>query len=278
MSNSEAAQTVWGKVGWAAPAILAEGRVGEAARQLAAYFRKLDLETCDYMTGASFSDLGGGGDRPEVANVITAEDIVAVESLSVTFRRIHQLQLLGAGVTESGRAASRSWINSVPLEQKLRSRDYPNAVEVPIDSQAVTAALARIPNGVDLAELTDDEKTDVMQDVDWVWREMRRAHLGQTMVSKLLARKRPKLLPIIDSAVKKRLFQASGKATRKARNIGFYRSMWEVMSDPDLALPSHLSDIRERAFDVSGDARITRLSDLRVFDIVVWMDVKYPST
>ncbi|WP_334137262.1 DUF6308 family protein [Corynebacterium variabile] len=163
-------------------------------------------------------------------------------------------------------------------EQQLRSRDYLSAVEVPIDSQAVTAALARIPNDVDLAELTADEKTDVMQDVDWVWREIRRVHLGETMVSKLLARKRPKLLPIIDSAVKKRLLQTNGKAVRKARNIGFYRSMWEVMSDPALALPSHLDDIRERAFRASADERIRRLSDLRVFDIVVWMDVKYPST
>ncbi|WP_110481311.1 DUF6308 family protein [Corynebacterium provencense] len=49
---------------------------------------------CDKMTGASFNELGGGGDRPEVANVITAEDIVAVESLSVTIPRVHQLQRL----------------------------------------------------------------------------------------------------------------------------------------------------------------------------------------
>ncbi|MCI1255986.1 MAG: DUF6308 family protein [Corynebacterium provencense] len=46
------------------------------------------------MTGASFNELGGGGDRPEVAIVITAEDIVAVESLSVAIPRVHQLQRL----------------------------------------------------------------------------------------------------------------------------------------------------------------------------------------
>jgi hypothetical protein len=35
-------------------------------------------------TGSRFEQLAGGGDRPEVADRITAEDLVAVQTLSVT--------------------------------------------------------------------------------------------------------------------------------------------------------------------------------------------------
>ncbi|MCX4639088.1 DUF6308 family protein [Streptomyces platensis] len=41
-------------------------------------------------------DLRGGGDRPEIADRITAEDLVAVETLSVTVRVSVTLDILEA--------------------------------------------------------------------------------------------------------------------------------------------------------------------------------------
>lgn len=89
------------------------------------------------------------------------------------------------------------------------------------------------------------------------------------VVSKILARKRSRLLPIIDSEV---IYQLR----YKRRNVNFYESMWKVMSDEELALPKHLAGIRSSAAATSGDKRIAHLSDLRVFDIVVWMAAKHP--
>lgn len=271
MGNNGSAGTVWDEVGWTAPPILAEAddQRDSAVRLLCAYFELLSDGPCDYRTGACFSDLGGGGDRPEVANVITAEDIVAVESLDVTIPRIHKLQLLGAGVTPSGRAATRAWVDGLDPEEKLDADDYPSARKVPIDSQRVTAALARIPNEVDLADVPKEEAPEVIRNANFLWREVRRTDFGQTMVSKLLARKRPRLLPIIDKHIQTQLGY-------QRKNVNFYETMWKVMSDSDLALPVLLATIRNAAYEKTGDERIRSLSDLRVFDIVVWMHEEYP--
>ena len=271
MGNNGTAGTVWDEVGWTAPTILAEAddQRDSAVRLLCAYFELLSDGSCDYRTGACFSDLGGGGDRPEVANVITAEDIVAVESLAVTIPSIHKLQLLGVGVTASGREATRDWLDGLAPDKQLNVPDYPSATKIPIDSQRVTAALARIPNDVDLADVPKKEAPLVIRDANLLWREIRRSGFGQTMVSKLLARKRPRLLPIIDDLVET-------KIGYQRKNVNFYETMWKVMTDTDLALPAHLAKIRNSAFGQTGDERIRRLSDLRVFDIVVWMDAKNP--
>ena len=270
MSISNDKATAWDEVGWTAPEILSRAQTSDAVSYLVRYFAPADGGTGDLMTGASFSDLGGGGDRPEVANVITAEDIVAVESLSVTIQRIHQLQLLGSGVTSQGRAATRDWIEALEPDRQLNVSDYPSAVRIPIDAQRVTAALARIPNNVDLADVPEDEAPEIIRNANLLWREVRRANLGQTMVSKLLARKRPRLLPIIDNLVVYQLRYKRG-------NVNFYESMWKVMSDKELALSAHLAAVRNTAYEDSGDDRIRGLSDLRVFDIVVWMDGKNQS-
>ena len=87
--------------------------------------------------------------------------------------------------------------------------------------------------------------------------------MGATMVSKLLARKRPRLLPVIDGFIRKQLTHGDGRTD-------FYKSMWRVMSDRELDLPGHLGSVRTAALNATGDQRIGRLSDLRVFDIVVW--------
>lgn len=271
MGTSGSVETIWDKVGWTAPPILAktDDQKDAAVRHVCAYFEQLSDDHCGYRTGTCFSDLGGGGDRPEVANVITAEDIVAVESLDVTIPRIHKLQLLGAGVTPSGRAATRAWVDGLDPDEKLDADDYPSARKVPIDSQRVTAALARIPNEVDLADVPKEEAPEVIRNANLLWREVRRTDFGQTMVSKLLARKRPRLLPIIDKHIQIQLGY-------QRKNVNFYETMWKVMSDSDLARPVLLATIRNAAYEKTGDERIRRLSDLRVFDIVVWMHEKYP--
>ena len=52
----------------------------EAERNLRRYFGN---DPDDFFIGGSFERFAGGGDRPEVANRFTAEDIVAVSMLGV---------------------------------------------------------------------------------------------------------------------------------------------------------------------------------------------------
>lgn len=258
---------VWARVGWTAPGILAPDNAGRAVKHLAAYFAPSSTGHGDALTGASFNALCGGGDRTATADTITGDDILAVNSLAVTVPEIHALQLLGSGVTEQGKEATRAWRDGLGHDHTLRASDVPAAELIPIDPEAVSAALARVPATVDLAEVLPADVDRVLRNVDLLWRELRRKNFGQTMVSKLLARKRPRLLPVIDSIVARQL-------NHDRNTVSFYRNMWEVMSDRELKLPEHLTALRKTAAGRTGDERISQLTDLRVLDIVVWSEEK----
>ena len=266
---------VWREVEWTAPKILAGNSTEKAAVCLRDYFITRGRGFRGAYSGAEFNELGGGGDVAEVADTITVEDIIAVSTLSVTIPPTHALQLLGRGVTAEGLAATDEWRAALGHRHALESAKVRSVDDVPIDAASVRAALADIPSHLVLADVANDDIDDLLERVDILWREIRRKGVakqkkstGQVVTSKLLARKRPHLLPVIDSKVSAQLSH-----DRKKR-VDFYRSMWRVMSDTELALPAHLSDIRDRAFRATGDERIRRLSDLRVFDIVVWMYAK----
>lgn len=267
--------SVWGEVGWTVPTILAKEDQwnNKAINCLVSYFATSVAQSHDDFSGANFNDLCGGGDRAETADIITGDDLVAVRSLSVTIPVVHSLQLLGSGVTRAGLDATTRWREGLGHGKSLPYEDIPSVWKVPIDAGAVNEALGRIPNNRALADIPESQISAVLTSVDLAWREIRRKDktgldtFGQTTVSKILARKRPHLLPIIDSEI-------TGVLKYDSNKVNFYYSMWRVMSDPELALPAHLSGIRERAFRATGDERIRRLSDLRVFDIVVWMYAK----
>jgi Family of unknown function (DUF6308) len=65
-------------------------------------------------SGAYFERLGGGGDRPEVAYQITAEDLLAVSMLSVRVIRYYALHVLDY----KGREIS-GLLTQIPVDVKL---------------------------------------------------------------------------------------------------------------------------------------------------------------
>jgi hypothetical protein len=79
--------------------------------------------------------------------------------------------------------------------------------------------------------------------------------MGGTTVSKLMAAKRPHLVPIYDSVVSNALDLSLSDSW----------SMWQHFMRQDWS--ALCAKIRETADEVGGD----HLSDLRVIDIVVWM-------
>lgn len=116
-------------------------------------------------TGSWFERLAGGGDLPEVADQFTADDLIAVSMLSVPVVGDSALEILHT------------------RHDRLRT------------------LLAQVPTDVALADLAAEDIGD-----DWPVRAAYRELLavpdvGATTATKLLARKRPHLVPIWDTVV-----------------------------------------------------------------------------
>ena len=179
-------------------------------------------------SGAYFERLGGGGDRPEVAYQITAEDLLAVSMLSVPVVRYYALHVL----------------------------DY--------RAREISSLLAQIP--VDVA-LADDEAEHLIVQGGPAWelwellhairpRPQDRNRLAAVAAGKLLARKRPHLLPVYDSHVREVL--------RRPSNDQMWWSDLRCQLIRDDALVRELEAVRARA-------GAGHLSLLRTFDVMCWM-------
>lgn len=99
---------------------------------------------------------------------------------------------------------------------------------------------------------------------DWPARRLEQAlreipYVGKVTATKLIARKRPKLFPIFDSVVKASL----------APETIFLDTVHAEMST-NKGLGDKLSDIR------SAVGLPSSISDLRILDVVAWMNVKRP--
>lgn len=171
-------------------------------------------------TGAYFERLGGGGDRPEIADVLTAEDLVAVSMLSVRV---------------DGRAA---------LELLVHRRER------------LSELLAKIPTDVRLGQLAPDDLGDGWP-VRALYGEISSVHgLGATITTKLMARKRPHLVPVFDAVVDVEL------SLVQQRLWGPLHA-WLVADGH--SNERQLARIRE-ASGIGDDVSL-----LRVFDVLTWM-------
>ncbi|OIQ83083.1 hypothetical protein GALL_351160 [mine drainage metagenome] len=170
-------------------------------------------------TGAHFERLGGGGDRPELADEFTAEDLVAVTLLSVKVPAEAALRILGPD----------------------RSRLSELLHEIPTNRDLVDVGPAEIDR--DWAPwLLDDALSDL-------------TGLGRTTVSKLIARKRPRLIPIYDREVNKVLALNKGP---------LWRPLAEALQVDGRALHRNLLALRDEA-GIGSD-----ITPLRVLDVIVW--------
>lgn len=178
-------------------------------------------------SGAYFERLGGGGDRPEIAYQFTAEDLLAVTMLRVRIDGYHALHVL----------------------------DY--------QARELSDLLTQIPLGTAL----QDPQAEVLIAKDgpaWkLWQAIRDIkprpedrRIGAVAAGKLLARKRPHLLPVYDSCVKKILKRP------RTDNSWWHDLRCQLINDPDLI--RQLQSVRARA-------GANHMSLLRVFDVMCWM-------
>ncbi len=147
---------------------------------------------------------------------ITAEDVVAVSMLSVDIPPRLSAWLLGDGAPHV-----RSLLEQIPLAEEIAD-----------------------------SNLLLDESGPAWR----LWAELRQfSGVGRTKTSKLMARKRPRLIPIYDSVV------------AEALGIKTSNNTWKLWT-------SFMRDIGISEFrDDADQVGAAHLSDLRIIDIVIWM-------
>lgn len=214
------------------PEILIDDQTDNAVQLLRNYYTKPQPGKKRLRSGARFDDWAGGGDAPGAVNILTADDFLAASFLSVRF---------------SPKAV-------IGILEKRRGD--------------VTALLEQIPADLDLADVTHENFKSVLGEESPAWQlwDLLRGKdlpdnqswgIGATKASKLMARKRPQLIPIWDSVVK----QETG-----LKDSGTQWSHWhEVLTQNNGALVRHLGDIQRRAELPHA------ISALRTMDVILWM-------
>jgi len=172
--------------------------------------------------GASFETIGGRWDNPATINEVTPSDLIALATLSVEVKGSSAVALLD-----------------------------------PEMSSKIAALLAQIPP--ELA-LVDDDAPAILDDAGpaaEAWRLIREVrYFGPTRTSKLLARKRPRLIPVYDSLV--------------AAELGITGSLdhWTVMRD---LVTQEEGALWKRAERIHAEVGLDDIvTPLRVIDIVLW--------
>lgn len=180
-------------------------------------------------TGASFDQWAGGGDRTDIANQLNGDDCVAVSFLSVEVPPMAAIGLM---------------------------RD---------EKENVDRLLALIPIDVEMSDLDAEgyEKHLGMQSpAQELWEVLTRRNgekwdIGSTTASKIMARKRPHLIPILDGVIQDLIGR------------GHYWHDWHAALTDGSGLPERLDTIRWN----SGVLNLGyKPSLLRVMDIVLWQE------
>jgi hypothetical protein len=176
-------------------------------------------------TGNQFHRLGGGGDVGTSANVISPTDLVAVSLLDVHVPGKASLDILG------------------PLSQRL------------------TELLTDIPTGIALED-ADESLIASGSPADVLWHELHSLDgMGPTIVSKVMARKRPRLIPIFDSVLREALLPNE-------------KNYWSRMRNE-----LHQPEISDRLRKIKSESGVgPEIPLLRILDVCVWMRNRPKST
>lgn len=187
---------------------------------LKSYFAPLSGHDGGY-TGGKFDTFDPTGSRSASMHTFTSDDLLSLSLLSTPVPGRAALELL--------ERQRRRFENL--LEDLGPDRDLVNEPSVSRDQFAPAWALWRA-----LDELPG---------------------MGPTRVSKLMARKRPRLIPVFDDVLATTVF---------AKSTNHWMDLWAELRASGRSLHDRLADLRLQAgLDES-------ISALRVFDVCAWMD------
>lgn len=203
------------------PKVVVRCQTDEAVDALETYYQ-LDDSGKPSHTGARFEAIAALNDDP---NTLAPADFVAVSMLSVNVPPKAAVRLLGHDL-----ASISSLLKQIP----------PNRDIVDVDAEVLA------PNSA----------------ADKLWRVLRHGKdgLGPTRTSKLIAAKRPRLIPIWDSHVK----QATGLDTRD-----YWRRFQNVLGADDSRIWKWLGQLRSHPSNLPPAVR-----ELRILDVLLWMSVE----
>jgi len=210
------------------PDILSEEKFGDAVDLLNRYYLGKDEKTGLLSTGSSFDSWAGGGDGPDVRDRITDSDLVAVSMLSVT----------------------------VPAKAAV-------GLQTPAVTEQIRQLLSDIPTDIKMSDLSPEEARHLLgkgSNANKLWGILRaddatRWGVGPTTASKIMARKRPHLIPIWDVVI--------GQVITKRSSKDQWHN-WHRHLQPGQPLPDRLRRIHE----ASGVTQ--ELSELRIMDAILW--------
>jgi hypothetical protein len=192
-----------------------------SSENLRTYFNIGRSDSPPLYTGARFETLDGGGSREEVRDKITPWDLLAVECLGVRVPAPVALDLIDGQLGEQ----ISDHLRKVPTNVALGED---GAKELLVDGSPAERAW----------HLLKDQ-----EDVGWV------------IAGKVMARKRPQLIPVWDSVVQ--------------CGLGVRRHAWLWL---DELLRSEEVGLKARLDTLHRSAELPELvSRIRVLDVVIWM-------
>jgi Family of unknown function (DUF6308) len=172
-------------------------------------------------TGGRFERLDGGGDRADASNRFTASDILSIQMLSVQLPPLVALDLLDGALGEEAEAFLEEIPTSVPL--------WDNDAEALIKDGGPADSIWRL--------------LEAQDGVGWV------------TAGKLLARKRPSLIPVYDDVVR--------CAFDRPKEI--WKALRDALRQDDGSFRAVLEDLCKRAGIPS------EITPLRALDVALWM-------
>ena len=176
-------------------------------------------------SGSLFDSFGGGGDRPEVEDRITSEDLLAV-----------------AAVNAAMPAAVTNQLLSEPLSSRL------------------TAHLRQLATDIDLWDAGDEVlavASEAFEQIRSIQPVVSGYGGGWAAAYKLLARKRPRLMPLYDAKV------------RRVANLADGASWWLSLRHA-MHVDGEDNEVRYRVCAAMRDADTGYVSVLRGLDVILW--------
>ena len=177
-------------------------------------------------SGSLFDSIGGGGDRSDIENQITREDVLAVAAVNAPVPAAVASLLL----TQPASGLLATWLRQLPTDIDLW------------DAEDYTLAIATK-----------------------AWDEIRTIHEAGTTstadggfaATKLLARKRPRLIPLYDEKVRGVVYLAEGA------------SWWFSLRDA-MRVDGEDNEVRFRVCAAMREADVGYVSVLRGLDVILW--------
>jgi hypothetical protein len=202
------------------PALIVEQRTDDATGLLQRYYATTSTGAPAY-SGSQFEAIAALSADPYS---IGPADFIAAAMLSVDIPAQAAIRLLGRDADEI-----RDMLKQIPVDRDI----------IDVDSHELISGSA----------------------ASKLWRVLRRGNdgMGRTRTSKLIAAKRPRLIPIWDSFVEK----ATGLDTSD-----YWRQFQSVLTADDHTVWKWLTDLRDLAPNVPNG-----VSNLRVLDVLLWMTV-----